>query len=160
MKYNPGVVTFCVVDDLMNKRKLEDDQVAGLLKCKKEDLDKIFSGEGYFSPEVTGILADTFGYNRMFLLDGEDGLFKDFRDENKVYEMWKKDKLERLHSYLYRMSRCWGHPKAREIFNTYDEIQRSDSKMEILIKTQKIETLFEELLEERNQLEKEEEDSK
>ena len=102
-------------------------------------------------PEITGILADAFGYNRLFLLDGEDGLFKDFRDENKVYEMWKKDKLERLHSYLYRMSRCWDNPKAIEIFDTYDEVQRTDSKMEILIKTQRIETLFEELLNERKQ---------
>lgn len=157
MKTNPQVVKFCVLEDLIKKRKLDDDQIAGLLRCNKEDLEEIFSGKDYINPEVTGILVDAFGYNRMFLLDGEDGLIKDFRDENRVYEMWKNDKLERLHSYLYRMSRCWDHPKALEIFDTYDEIQRSDSKMEILVKTQKIETLFEELLEERKLREKEEE---
>lgn len=160
MKTSPEIVMYCVLNDLFKKRNLDEDQVAGLLRCKKEDLEKIFSCKNYLSPEVTGILADAFGYNRMFLLGGEDELFKDFHDGDKVYEMWKKDKLERLHSYLYRMSRCWDHPKALEIFDTYDEIQRTDSKMEILIKTQKIETLFEELLEERKQREKEEEDSK
>ena len=107
---------------------------------------------------MTGNLADAFGYNRMFLLDGQEDLFVDYRDGNQVYEMWKKDKLEHLHSYQYCMSRCWDHPKAREIFDTYDQLQRTDFKMEILIKTQKIETLFNELLAESKEREKEEEE--
>lgn len=160
MKYSPEIVTLAVLKDLTEKRGLDENQIAGLLKCDPQDIEVIFSGRHYINPEVTGILADAFGYNRMFLLDGEDDLYKDFRDGDKVYEMWKKDKLERLHSYLYRMSRCWDHPKALEVFDTYDEIQRTNSKMEILIKTQKIEALFEELLKERKQREKEEEDSK
>lgn len=155
MRVNSNIVAYSVIDDLMNKRKLDENQIAGLLRCKKEDLEKILSGKDYFNPAVTGILSDAFGYNRRFLLGGEDGLFTDFRDENKVYEMWKEDKLERLHSYLYRMSCCWDHPKALEIFKMYNEIQKTSSKIEIMIKTQRIETLFEELLEERERRKKE-----
>ena len=149
MKTSPEIVAFCVLEDLMRKRNLDEGQIAGLLRCSREDLDGIFSGRSYISTSVTGILADAFGYNRMFLLEGEDDLLKDFHDDG-AYEMWRDDKLERLHSYLYRMSCCWSHPKAMEIFNLYDGIQRSESRSEVLLKTQMIEKLFEELLEERN----------
>lgn len=151
IKLGPDETNYLVLDDLMHNKHLDLDQIAGILKCNGKDLAKKFSFESYMAPETAGILSDAFGYNRKFMLTGEGNLFVDFRDEDQVYKLWEEDRLKQLHSYLYRMSRCWAHPKAMEIFDTYDEIQRTNSKMEILVKSQKIEQLFEELLAERNE---------
>ena len=155
-KVHPDETNYVVLDDLMQKKHLDLGQIAGILRCNEKDLAKKFSVDNYMAPETAGILADAFGYNRDFLLTGEGNMYVDFRDENQVYKLWEKDRLKQLHSYLYRMSRCWEHPKAMEIFDTYDELQRTDSKMEILIKSQKIERLFDELLTERNERNNEE----
>lgn len=150
LKLTPDDVISLIFSDLMNKRGLDISQILCILKCTEGDFESLFSPDKYFPPEKAVILSKAFGYSQLFLLTGEGDMYVDFRNDNEVYDMWKNDKLKRLHLYLYRMSRCWNHPKAIEIFDTYDKLQRSNSKVEILLLNQKIESLFNDLLLERD----------
>lgn len=156
IRYTSEQVIEAVMGDLL-KKNLDVDQIMALMKLTPQQfeamMDRMTKNGEYFPPEIAGILADAFGYNRLFLIDGQMGMFYDFRNEDDMYKMWKEEADRITHDYFYRITRCWDHPKAREIFDLYKEVMSSNSKMEIMLKTQRIEDLFEELLKERDEKE-------
>lgn len=154
IKFSPSAVHELIFKDMLNKRNLNIDQICGLLMLSQSQLNEIFSSTtNYFPPQIAGILADAFGYNRHFLLGGTGEMMLDLTEEDEAWKALKEDRIERLFSYLHRMAYAWNHPKAIEIFKLYDRIQHSCSKTDVMLLSQKIEQLFSELLQERNERE-------
>lgn len=151
MRYTPDMVSEIVLNDLI-RRGLNFEQITSIVGLSGDEFTKMIgsmhSDAEYFPAAVAGKLAKVFGYNKLFLIDGQKDLFYNFMDEDDVYRMWKTNLDYITRDYLFRLVRCWNHPKANEIYSLYTDIATHDSKIETLLKTRRIEDLFEELMEE------------